>query len=117
MAKSEFSASEVGGGPVIADGGRRLAQRYHYAMPPDLRDLIGYVAAILTTVAFFPQVLKSWRSRDLAGVSLTMYSLFTVGVALWLVYGVMLGSWPIIIGNLVTLVLAGVVLVLKVLHK
>lgn len=86
-------------------------------MHTDLRDLIGYAAAILTTVAFFPQVLKSWRSRDLAGVSLTMYSLFTVGVALWLCYGVMLESWPVIIGNAVTLLLAGTVLLLKVLHK
>ncbi len=86
-------------------------------MFPDLRDLIGYAAAILTTVAFFPQVLKSWRSRDLAGVSLTMYSLFTVGVALWLSYGVMLDSWPIIIGNAITLALTGVVLALKVMHR
>ena len=86
-------------------------------MPLDLRDLVGYTAAILTTTAFVPQALKSWRTRDLSGVSLTMYSLFTLGVALWLVYGVMLGSWPITIANSITLALAGVVLVLKLRHR
>ena len=86
-------------------------------MPIDLADLIGYAAAVLTTVAFFPQVLKSWQTRDLSGVSLTMYGLFTAGVALWLAYGVLLGSWPIIIANGLTLTLASVVLVLKLRHR
>ena len=62
-------------------------------------DLVGYVAAVLTTVAFVPQALTSWRTRDLSGVSLPMYSIFTAGVAMWLAYGVMLGSWPIIVAN------------------
>ena len=75
--------------------------------------MVGYAAAILTTVSFVPQALKSWQTRDLSGVSLAMYSLFTLGVALWLVYGVMLGSWPIIVANAITLALAGVVLTLK----
>ena len=90
---------------------------YHAAMSLELRDLVGYVAAILTTTAFVPQALKSWRTRDLSGVSLTMYSLFTVGVALWLIYGVILGEWPIIMANAITLGLAGVVLLLKVMHR
>lgn len=86
-------------------------------MPLDLHNLVGYGAAILTTVAFVPQALKSWQTRDLSGVSLPMYSLFTVGVAMWLVYGVMLGSWPIIIGNAITIIFASVVLILKVIHR
>ncbi len=86
-------------------------------MTPDLHDLIGYAAATLTTVSFIPQAAKSWSTRDLSGVSLTMYSLFTLGVALWLVYGAMLGAWPIIIANAITLALAGVVLALKVIHR
>lgn len=86
-------------------------------MPIDPRDLVGYAAAILTTVAFVPQALKSWRTRDLSGVSLTMYSLFTLGVALWLAYGIILGAWPIIVANVVTLALAGMVLALKILHR
>ena len=72
-----------------------------------LHDLVGYAAATLTTVAFIPQTLHSWRSRDLSGVSLGMYSLFSMGVALWLLFGVLLESWPIIIANTITLALAG----------
>lgn len=83
----------------------------------DLHSFIGYTAAILTTVAFVPQTLKSWQTRDLSGVSLPMYSLFTVGMVMWLVYGAMLGSWPIIIANAITIVLASVVLTLKVRHQ
>lgn len=86
-------------------------------MPLDFHNLIGYAAAILTSVAFVPQALKSWQTRDLSGVSLPMYSLFTVGMVMWLVYGVMLGSWPIIIANAITIVLASVVLALKVVHR
>jgi MtN3 and saliva related transmembrane protein len=79
-------------------------------------DFIGYGAAILTTAAFVPQALKSWNSRDLSGVSLSMYSLFTLGVALWLLYGIALQSWPIILANCITLALAGLVLGLKIGH-
>jgi MtN3 and saliva related transmembrane protein len=79
-------------------------------------DLIGYGAAILTTTAFIPQALKSWSSRDLSGVSLSMYSLFTLGVVLWLLYGIALQSWPIILANGITLALAGLVLSLKISH-
>ena len=82
-----------------------------------MHDLVGYAAATLTTLAFIPQTLHSWRSRDLSGVSLSMYSLFTLGVALWLLYGVILESWPIIIANTITLALAGTVLFLKLQHK
>lgn len=80
-------------------------------------DLIGFAAALLTTAAFVPQAAKSWTTRDLSGISLSMYGLFTLGVALWLCYGVLLGSWPIIIANAITLALAGVVLILKLIHK
>jgi MtN3 and saliva related transmembrane protein len=86
-------------------------------MSLDLRDVVGYSAAILTTVAFVPQALKSWQTRDLSGVSLPMYSLFTLGVALWLAYGIILGEWPIIVANTITLALSGAVLALKVIHK
>jgi MtN3 and saliva related transmembrane protein len=76
-------------------------------------ELIGYPAAFLTTVAFVPQAWKSWRTRDLSGISLPMYALFTLGVALWLAYGVAIGSAPVIVANGITLVLAAVVLWLK----
>jgi len=79
-------------------------------------DLIGYGAAVFTTAASVPQALKSWSSRDLSGISLSMYSLFTLGVALWLAYGIALESWPIILANSITLALAGMVLVMKISH-
>jgi len=86
-------------------------------MSPALTETVGYAAALLTTLAFIPQTLKSWRTRDLSGVSLGMYGLFTLGVALWLLYGIALGSWPVIIANGITLVLSGAVLLLKLRHK
>ncbi len=82
-------------------------------MAGELSELIGYPAAILTTVAFVPQAWKSWRTRDLSGISLPMYALFTLGVTFWLAYGLLIASTPIVIGNGITLVLATVVLWLK----
>ena len=79
----------------------------------NLSDSIGSVAASLTTLSFVPQVWQVWKSRQTQAISLGMYSLFTLGVALWLVYGILLMSWPIIIANSITVVLAGAVLVMK----
>lgn len=76
-------------------------------------DLIGSLAACLTTAAFIPQVWQVWRSQHTQDISLAMYASFTCGVALWLTYGVLLNAWPIIIANAITLVLSGTVLVLK----
>lgn len=78
-----------------------------------LDDLIGYLAAFLTTFSFLPQALHTFRSRDVSGISLGMYSSFTVGVALWLVYGLLLGAWPIVVANAVTLSLALAILFMK----
>ncbi|WP_331851896.1 SemiSWEET transporter [Polynucleobacter necessarius] len=60
-------------------------------------DVIGYCAAFLTTVSFLPQAIQSWRTRDLSGISLGMYSLFTLGVGLWLIYGLIIEKWPLIL--------------------
>jgi MtN3 and saliva related transmembrane protein len=76
-------------------------------------DLLGFAAGALTSAAFIPQVLKSWRTRDLTGISTGMYALFTTGVALWLFYGIAVMSWPVIVWNAVTLLLSGGVLLLK----
>ena len=83
----------------------------------DITDLVGYLSAFLTTFAFVPQALQSWRTRDLSGVSLPMYSLFSLGVLGWLIYGTMITSWPIIVANSITLMLASVVLYLKITHQ
>lgn len=78
-----------------------------------LSEVIGTLAACLTTASFVPQAWLSFRTRDVGGVSLLMYSVFTVGVALWLVYGLLLGSWPMLIANSITLVLALMILGMK----
>lgn len=77
---------------------------------------IGYVAATLTTLSFLPQALKTIRSRDTSGISLWMYAMFTVGIAFWLAYGIVLDSWPMILSNVVTFFLAATILVLKLRH-
>lgn len=76
-------------------------------------DLIGSIAATLTTVSFIPQVWRVWTTRHTRDISLSMYIAFTCGVALWLLYGILLGSWPIIIANAITVCLAGAVLFMK----
>ena len=76
-------------------------------------DWIGSAAATLTTSAFIPQAWKVWRTHHTADISSGMYILFTIGVALWLAYGILLESWPIIIANCITLLLAGAVLAMK----
>ena len=78
-----------------------------------LIDAIGSVAAVLTTASFVPQAWHSFKTRDVSGISLGMYSVFTVGVALWLGYGVLLFSWPLMIANGITLVLAAAILGMK----
>lgn len=77
-------------------------------------DWIGSAAATLTTTSFIPQVVRIFRTRHTTDISLGMYSLFTLGVTLWLVYGIQLSSWPIIVANSVTLLLAGTVLAMKI---
>jgi MtN3 and saliva related transmembrane protein len=77
------------------------------------QEWIGGIAATLTTCSFIPQVARVWKTRHTKDISLLMYTLFTFGVALWLAYGILLGSWPIIIANGITLLLAGAVLLLK----
>lgn len=83
----------------------------------EAKDLIGAAAATLTTVAFIPQALKTFRSRDVSGISLGMYALFVTGLALWLVYGLLQGDWPVIVANAVTLALAGAVLLMKLRYR
>lgn len=83
----------------------------------NISDLIGYFSAFLTTIAFIPQAYHSWRTRDLSGVSLPMYSIFSTGVAGWLVYGLLIESWPIVIANTITFILSCLVLWLKLKHR
>lgn len=78
-----------------------------------LVDWIGSLAAVLTTVSFVPQAWHTFKTRDVSGISLGMYGVFTAGIACWLVYGWLLGAWPIVIANCITLALAVAILVMK----
>lgn len=76
-------------------------------------DFLGYAAALLTTGGFLPQAWHTFRTRDVSGVSLGMYSVFSSGTFLWLCYGLNIGAWPVVIANGVTLALALAILVMK----
>ncbi len=78
---------------------------------------LGLVAGTLTTVAFFPQVIKTWRSRSAKDISLGMFSIFSAGVFLWLLYGIHIHAMPVIVSNAVTLVLALTILLFKLRFK
>ena len=106
----------------MGDPGRPLALRRTNRNPPvldelhtlSLADWIGYIAAALTTSSFVPQALLTLRTRDVSGISLGMYAAFTLGVALWLVYGLVLRAWPIVVANTLTVALAATILVTKI---
>lgn len=76
-------------------------------------ELIGYIAACFTTLCWLPQAIRTIKTRDTKAISLITQCCFAVGVALWLLYGLALGSWPVILSNLVTLPLVLVVVAMK----
>ncbi len=76
----------------------------------------GYIAAVLTTLSFVPQALKTIRTKDTRSISLGMYVVFTIGIVFWLVYGIALHSLPMILSNIVTLILSGTILAMKLKH-
>ncbi len=82
-----------------------------------LIDLVGSIAATLTTLSFLPQAWHTFQTKDVSGISLGMYSVFTTGVAGWLVYGILLHAWPIVISNAITLTLATAILVMKLRYR
>ena len=80
-------------------------------------ELIGYIAGFLTTISFVPQVRRTLRTKSAKDISLSMFVAFTMGVILWLIYGILLNSFPIILANSITLALAGTILISKVLYE
>ena len=82
-------------------------------MPEIAITVIGFAAGLLTTVAFVPQVVKVWKTRSARDISLGMYSIFVTGVVLWLAYGLLTSSLPIVLANTFTLALALAILVMK----
>ena len=83
----------------------------------DPTTVLGTAAGTLTTIAFIPQVIKTWRSKSAADISLGMFLIFSVGVCLWLWYGILLNALPIIIANAITLILALLILFFKFRYK
>lgn len=84
-------------------------------MDRETMEIIGIAAGFCTTASFVPQVLHTWRTRSVEDISLRMYLLLCFGVALWLIYGILVGSLSVVLANAVTLVLAASVLFMKVL--
>jgi len=82
-----------------------------------LNNPLGLIAGTFTTAAFVPQVLKTWRTRSTHDISLGMFALFSSGLVLWLVYGLVIGSLPVVVSNAVTLALALVILAFKLRYK
>lgn len=80
-------------------------------------EILGMLAAIITTAAFLPQVYKTWKTKDTKALSLTMYIVFFIGVSLWIVYGFYINSLPIISANVVTALSALILIVLKLKYK
>ena len=74
---------------------------------------LGLAAAYCTTIAFVPQLVKTWKTRSTADISLRMFLVLVIGIILWLAYGMLLGDVPLIVANGITLVLAGIILVFK----
>ena len=79
--------------------------------------MLGLIAGTMTTASFIPQVVKAWRSHSTKDVSLWMFLLLTVGAMMWLAYGFLINSLPVIIANAVTLALVVILLALKIKYK
>lgn len=80
-------------------------------------DIAGFAAATLTTASFVPQAWLTFKTKDVSGISLGMYSVFTAGVALWLFYGWLLDAWPVVVANAITLALASCILAMKLRYR
>lgn len=76
-------------------------------------DSVAYIAAVMTTAAFAPQIVKTWRTRSAEDLSILMLLIHVTGVALWLVYGVTIASTPIVVANAAAIALDGVLIALK----
>lgn len=79
--------------------------------------IIGYMAAFGTTASFLPQAIKTIRTKNTSGISLSMYALFTAGTLFWMIYGIMSGSLPVTVANVITFVFASIILVYKIIYK
>ncbi len=82
-----------------------------------LTSTIGFLAATLTTISFLPQVIKVWRTKSTQDISLGMFLIFSCGILLWLIYGILIQDWAIFLANFITLILASIILFFKLKYK
>jgi MtN3 and saliva related transmembrane protein len=82
-------------------------------MSTNVANFLGGTAAVLTTASFFPQLLRIWRTRSAHAISTTTYTIFLIGVLLWIAYGLLIGGWPIVVANTITALEAMAILGLK----
>ena len=80
-------------------------------------DLVGFLAALLTTIAFLPQLYKTWKTKSAGDVSLVMLILFITGLICWIIYGIKINSIPILIANIITFIFNSSILVLKIIYR
>jgi MtN3 and saliva related transmembrane protein len=83
----------------------------------DFFEIIGLLAACITTASFLPQVFKTYKTKDTSGLSLTMYVAFFIGIVLWLIYGMYLNSLPMILANVITAMLSLFLIIMKLKYK
>jgi MtN3 and saliva related transmembrane protein len=83
----------------------------------DSLNLLGLIATCFTTSSFVPQVWRTWRTRDVSGISLLSYAVITVGLALWLIYGFLRGDLPLIVANAVMVVLTAAITIMKIAYS
>lgn len=83
-------------------------------MELSIPEIIGLIAATITTSAFVPQVYKTWKTKDVEGLSLTMYSVFFVGVVLWVVFGYLINSISVFLANFITALLVLLLIIFKI---
>lgn len=86
-------------------------------MTTDMIDVLGFLAGALTTIAFVPQLLKTWTTKSAKDVSLVMMITFCMGLFLWFIYGLAIQAMPVIVTNAVTLILASLILILKIKYR
>ncbi len=78
-----------------------------------MEDIVGALAAIISTICWLPQTIKTWRTRETKDLSLPANLLILASVALWLIYGILLGAWPMIVANIVAVTLVGAIVTAK----
>ncbi|MDH4128072.1 MAG: SemiSWEET transporter [Spirochaetota bacterium] len=82
-----------------------------------MENIIGLIAGTLTSIAFLPQVIKTWKTKSTNDISLIMFTAFSLGILMWLIYGIIINSLPIIIANSVTIILSLIILYFKIRYK